>query len=144
MSFKKLSKEIGVPESDLDNLFEGLQKMKDDGVFDTPEMKEFEVGQKRLRESPYKDTFNQGPIPLTDWETESGFIAFTDQMPEKNRKVVLRAHPNAAYNSMIFHYIGILTDGNMISGLNESDEDYKRHYTHYTHWQYEELIKKQD
>lgn len=41
MSFKNLSKKTGIPESDINDLWSSLSKMKADVLFDTPESKEF-------------------------------------------------------------------------------------------------------
>ena len=94
----------------------------------------------QIRISPYKNIFNTPPTPLNEWEIRAGFIPFSMQMPEKDRQIVLRSHPNVAYGGFIFHYVGYFLGDDLINC--SFDGKTPRHYTHYSHWQYKDVVDK--
>lgn len=79
-------------------------------------------------------------IPLSEFDISVGFISFFDEMPERDRKIVVRAQPNAVCGNAIFYYVGKYIGNDMIDCSYDGQNH--THYTHYTHWQYKEYVEK--
>lgn len=79
-------------------------------------------------------------IPLNDWEKEN-MISFRDRFPDLSQQLVLRTHPNPAYNSHVFYYEGKFISKDIIKCGEPGDEKIEFHHSYFTHWMYKKVNK---